>query len=358
MTNTYDALALFSGGLDSILACKTIQDQGMTVLGLHFTTPFFGNPDKIPFWREQYGVEVTDVDISAAYVRLLTKGPRFGFGKQLNPCVDCKVTMLSFAKALMADYGAKVLITGEVVGQRPMSQRRDSLNLIKKHADVSDVLVRPLCARNIDPTPVEEAGIVDRGQLRAIGGRGRKEQLRLAREVYGFTEIPTPAGGCSLTEAENAHRYLAVLQAYAQIGKAALAGDFVLAGLGRQFWRGVGGSEPRWLTIGRDQKDNERMRGLVRDTDLVFDVDSFPSPLGLGRQLHARPWDGADVRDAAAFMASYAPKAVKSGEEVDVLVTEGGETTRVTVLPSRGITPPWAEPDGTGLREFKLPFTP
>ena len=136
------------------------------------------------------------------------------------------------------------IISGEVVGQRPMSQRRDAMNAVRRDAEVKKTLLRPLCAKRLDPTPMEESGLVDREKLLAIGGRGRKDQLAMAKD-YGFTEIPAPAGGCKLTEAEPASRYAPVLMH----SKTPRAEDFVLAGQGRQYWAG-----PVWVSIGRNQR--------------------------------------------------------------------------------------------------------
>ena len=143
-------------------------DQGLTVLGLHFVTPFFGKPELIPFWKEHYGLDAVAVDIQQKYVDMMLDGPSQGFGKWLNPCIDCKITMLSHAVSLLPKYGARFLISGEVVGQRPMSQRADALNLITKRAHVRDVLLRPLSAKGLKPTPMEESGLVDREDRKSV----------------------------------------------------------------------------------------------------------------------------------------------------------------------------------------------
>ncbi|MGE4552697.1 MAG: tRNA(5-methylaminomethyl-2-thiouridylate) methyltransferase, partial [Desulfovibrionaceae bacterium] len=211
MSDTYDGLALFSGGLDSILACRVLADQGRRILGLHFTSPFFGHPDRLDFWRAEYGVEAVCVDIADEFTALLTAGPPDGFGKDLNPCVDCKILMLRRARALMPRYGARFLISGEVLGQRPMSQRRDTLGRIRIRAGVDDVLVRPLSAHKLPETAPERDGRVDRARLLGLWGRGRNEQMRLAREVYGFSKFPQPGGGCALTDGPQVARFWNVL---------------------------------------------------------------------------------------------------------------------------------------------------
>lgn len=337
VTKQYDAVALLSGGLDSLLAVKVIQDQGLKVKGLHFVTPFFGKPHMVRRWEKLYGMEIDAVDVSEEYVRMMVERPVHGFGKTLNPCVDCKILMLRKAHELMEQYGAKFIISGEVIGQRPMSQRRDTLNVIKRDADVQSVLLRPLCALCLDPTPMEESGLVQRDKLLGLFGRGRKEQLRLA-EHYGFTEIPSPGGGCKLTERENGRRYWPVLK-YSP--KPSVA-DFKLANVGRQYWSGK-----HWMAVGRNQMDNESLLKIKKDSDLVFKVVDFPGPISIGRQFEGAPWSEEVIADAAAWAASYSPKAKKAGVPVQVSVvtiSKDNEEERIlTVTPMRETPMGWAE---------------
>jgi hypothetical protein len=352
MNERYDALALFSGGLDSILACKVLQAQGRSVLGLHFTSPFFGRPEKIAYWRTVYGIEVAAFDIGAEYVDMLAEGPPHGYGSLLNPCLDCKIMMLARARELLGRFGAGVLISGEVLGQRPMSQRRDALNLIRNAAGVRDVLVRPLCAKRLEPTPAELDGRVDRERLLAISGRGRKEQLRLARE-FGITEMPTPAGGCRLTEAESASRYLRLLQAGGRPGPE----DFQLCHAGRHFWFGA-----HWLVVGRNQANNERLLGLARDADALLKLKDLPGPLGVLRRPDGLAAEDAALASAAALVASYSGKARAAGGPAAVLVKVAGQTRTLTVTPARAEDAGWSEPDLSGLKDWKAaapsPFAP
>ena len=191
-------ITLFSGGLDSLLTAKLLERQGLTVRCLHFTAPFFGSAASVPHWRQEYGLDIAVQDVSEAFAALLRAWPAHGFGKVLNPCVDCKILLLREARKYMEAVGAQGLATGEVLGQRPMSQRRDTLNVILRDAAVRDVLLRPLSALHLPPTPLEESGLVDRDRLLGIWGRGRQDQLALAREM-GIREVPTPGGGCRLT---------------------------------------------------------------------------------------------------------------------------------------------------------------
>lgn len=355
MTKQYDALALLSGGLDSLLAIKVVQDQGLNVLGLHFTTPFFGKPWLHDEWLKEYGIESINVDISKDYVRMMVDGPEHGFGKWLNPCVDCKVMMLSRARAMLADYGAKFLISGEVIGQRPMSQRKDALAIIVNSADVKDVLLRPLCARNLKPIAVEEDGTVDREKLLDFKGRSRKPQLALA-DHYGFSKIPSPAGGCVLAESESSARFIRLMQAK----KLPTPADFRLTQTGRQCWSGQ-----LWLAMGRKQADNKKLEKAAKKGDYLIKTVGFPGPVAI-----LRPTDNGipgpdDVADAAAFTASYSTKARRHSEEtgqpVPIAVLHrtdsGDEQTEIQVMPSR-ITPlGWQEPEPAEVKEWKAEQT-
>ncbi|WP_320172325.1 tRNA(5-methylaminomethyl-2-thiouridylate) methyltransferase [Maridesulfovibrio sp.] len=343
MNRQYDALALFSGGLDSILASRVIQDQGLKVLGLHFITPFFGSPEKIPHWEKIYGVEIIPIDISEKFIQMLLDGPDHGMGKLVNPCVDCKIMMISHAKSLLESYGAKFIISGEVTGQRPMSQRPPTLNAIRNSSGSADVLLRPLCAQSQPITPMEESGLVDREKLPNIFGRGRKTQLEMARQ-YGFSEIPTPAGGCKLTEVENAARFYPLLRRLER----ADVNSFRLAITGRQYWAGN-----KLMAIGRNRNDNERIEDLFETGDYMFEVRGFPGPLSVGRAFLGEEWSGQEVLDAAALTASFSPKAVASGEAVHVAVIGPSGESVVTVEPARETSSGFALPDLEGLKEWK-----
>ncbi len=336
----YDGIALFSGGLDSILAARLVMEQGLKVKCLHFFSPFFGHPGRLGHWEKEYGLDIDPVDVSAEFVELLKRGPAHGYGSAMNPCVDCKIVMISRARELMQEYGASFIISGEVLGQRPMSQRRDTLNAIRRDANVKDVLLRPLSAKLMDPTPMEESGLVDREKLKGFNGRGRKDQLALA-EHFGITEIPTPGGGCKLTEKENTRRFWPVLSRL----DAPTVNDFRLADTGRQFWM-----NDFWLAVGRQKYDNEIYADLLRKDDLHFKLAGFPGPIAIGRS--SREWDNESVQKAAALVASYSPKAVKASEEgqrVGVRVTQNGQQSIVYITPSRESE--FAEPTWEAARD-------
>ena len=305
MTATPDAVVLFSGGLDSILAARVLMAQGLVVRCLHCVSPFFGEPGAVQRWKRLYGVDVDVADVSDAFAALLRERPPHGFGKCLNPCVDCKILLLRAARRHMEEVGARFLASGEVLGQRPMSQRLDTLHLIPREAGVRGLLLRPLCARHLPPTEPEEKGLVDRERLLGISGRGRGDQLALARQ-FGFSEIPTPGGGCRLTERENARRYWLALTRKAPGDGAPTARDFRLAATGRQYWRPFAGRW-HWLCVGRNNKDNERLREGAGPGDVLLRLSGLPGPLGLARGGLA--WEKPLLEEAAAIVASCAPRA-------------------------------------------------
>lgn len=341
-TQERHAVALLSGGLDSILAAKLIEEQGVRVTCLHFVTPFFGKPEKVRHWEQIYDLNIRSVDIGEDFVRLLTERPEHGFGSVLNPCVDCKILMLRHARSIMEELGAACIISGEVLGQRPMSQRRDTLQVIRREAGVRDVLLRPLTALHLDPTEAERSGIIDRSRLLGISGRGRKDQLALAQR-FKLKEVPTPAGGCLLAEQENARSYWPILQHMS----APAASDFSLANTGRQFWLFEEGAF--WLTIGRKQADNDAIMELARPDDLLMKARDFSGPVALARRVE-REWPAEIVQSAAAFVASYSPKAVRhaeeSGERIVMRVHPGSLDNpghELSAIPSREGAYPWRE---------------
>ena len=337
------AVALFSGGLDSILAAKLVQEQGVTVTGLHFVSPFFGKPEKTAHWESLHGLPIRAIDISAPFAQMLARRPVHGFGSVINPCVDCKILMLRHARIIMEEMDACCIISGEVLGQRPMSQRRDTLNIIRRDAGVRDCLLRPLSALHLDPIQAELDGLIDRAKLLGISGRGRKDQMALA-ERFGLKEIPAPAGGCRLTEKENARSYWPVLLH----SPSPSATDFHLANTGRQYWHD---HEPPphpafWLIIGRNQQDNDALMALAGEKDLLFKPRDFPGPIALGRFLGGE-WSAQAAQGAAAFVASYSPKCMRhaenAGGEAAVRVHPGSLDAPghvLTVTPSRH--PPFA----------------
>ncbi|MDR2891820.1 MAG: tRNA(5-methylaminomethyl-2-thiouridylate) methyltransferase [Deltaproteobacteria bacterium] len=343
-TSGCDGLSLFSGGLDSILAARLLQDQGLRVKCLHFISPFFGNAGKIKHWRRVYGLDIIPVDISEEFVDMLAVGPAHGFGSMLNPCVDCKILMLRRAAQLMEEYGATFVASGEVLGQRPMSQRRDSLNIIRRETGLKEALLRPLSAKLLDPTKAELDGLVDRERLLDISGRGRSRQMQLAAD-FGITEIPTPAGGCLLTERENTRAFWPLLRLADRKPGLLTGRDFQLAQAGRQYWR-FEGEDAYWLCIGRNNADNEFLHKFAAPGDITLKVRDYPGPLALLRRPVMQ--GGGELSDsggaaslqdsptillsAAALVASFSGKAVQASHAA----AEAGGDSKIKVRAHSG----------------------
>lgn len=344
-----DALALFSGGLDSLLAARLLQSQGLSILCLHFYSPFFGNPDRVPHWQKEYGLAIRAIDTTRPFVNMLAGWPPHGTGSHLNPCIDCKIMMLDLAKAELASTGARFIATGEVLGQRPMSQRSESLNIISKASNSRDILLRPLSAQLLPETPMEAAGLVDRARLRVISGRGRQGQLELARE-FGITEIPAPGGGCLLTEVENVRRYWPLLKMHWQNQRSIddLAADFRLANYGRVLFHE---SQSAWLCIGRNEGSNARIRSARRSGDLLLHLP-FAGPLAILRGADAHE---DHIKEAAEILASFSGKTARRGSTtVYITDTSGRKELRVEPLrnESRWRLPEWGEVQAE-LREYR-----
>lgn len=251
------AIALISGGLDSILAAKLVQQQGIEVLGLKCKLPFFSSKKNFSF--SGLGIDIEEVDISGDFLSIL-QHPRFGFGSQMNPCIDCRILMLKQAKAMMVKKKAAFVITGEVLGQRPFSQRKKILELVERESGLEGLLLRPLSARLLAKTIPEEKGWLRREELLDIQGRGRRRQLDLARR-FGIKDYLEPAGGCLLTEKEFSKR-LKDLLAHQRLNLK----DIELLKVGRHFRI----SRRAKLIVGRTEEENKILQELAEDSDLLF----------------------------------------------------------------------------------------
>lgn len=272
------AIALFSGGLDSTLAIRLLQVQGVNVHAIHFTSPFFGvSPDadcgKYDARRAaaMIGVPLTIMNLGEEYLEMLRR-PLHGYGKAVNPCIDCHAYFLKRAKEFMLARGADFVITGEVLGQRPMSQRRDALAIVERDGDLQGLLLRPLSAKLLPLTIPEKEGWVDRALLPSIKGRSRKLQMQLAAEL-GVTEYPNPAGGCLLTELS----YESKVRDIFEHSEKLKARDFRLLRIGRHFRLDA---ETR-LVIGRDDRENSLLFDSIKEGETAFRWHDGGSPLGL-----------------------------------------------------------------------------
>ena len=333
------ALALFSGGLDSILACRMVMKQGIEVIGITFVTPFFQYHllENQAAYRqmifEKYQIPVVVEDISPGYLHMLQHPPH-GFGKSFNPCIDCKIIMLQRAKVMLSQFGASFLISGEVLGQRPMSQRRDTLNVIERDSGSRSILLRPLSAKYMTPTLPETEGWVDRQQLGNLSGRGRSDQIALAQE-YGITDFPHPAGGCILTDPIFGHR---IKQLYAEHLNLRLSdfsvSDFRLVQVGRQFRLPKGG----WLVLGRIEKENVKIAAFAGAGDVLMYMEERPGPTALLRKadLSYRSQEDylEDVQAAASLVVRYGKKVDGKREESEVKCERDGKSWYVDSQPA------------------------
>jgi tRNA U34 2-thiouridine synthase MnmA/TrmU len=284
------ALGLFSGGLDSMLAATVLRAQGIDVTLITFVTPFYGAARA----RESaavLGLPLMVVDLTEKFFPLIYTPPH-GFGRGHNPCIDCHILMLREAGALMLAESFDFLFTGEVLGQRPMSQHRGALNLVARESGFPELVLRPLSAKLLKPTRPEREGRVDREQLFDLSGRGRKRQMALAQEL-GISRYPAPAGGCLLTDPGYAGRLKELLRQGTQVSRQ----DLDLLKWGRHF-RLAGGVK---AVVGRTQRENEALLGLKGPGDLLLKVQDYPGPLvWLPGNAAA-----ADLKEAAALTAAY-----------------------------------------------------
>jgi tRNA U34 2-thiouridine synthase MnmA/TrmU len=302
------ALALLSGGLDSILAARVIMEQGIEVAGLCFVTPFFG-PESARRAARQLGIELIEHDLTTEFFEMM-RNPRYGFGGNMNPCIDCHGLMLKTAHGLLGKYGASFLITGEVLGERPMSQTRGGLNAVLKLAADRDLVLRPLSAKLLETTRPEREGWVDRERLLDFSGRGRKRQEEMARK-FGITDYPQPAGGCLLTDIKFSRRLKELLAHEGFVRE-----DIELLKLGRHFRLGPGTK----LAVGRNQAENVRLLESAGPSDTVLRPERpVKGPVGLLRGAA----DGEVLEAAAGIVGRYCDEDGGGGVTVAIYRNNG-----------------------------------
>ncbi|MHB8898140.1 MAG: hypothetical protein ACYC6Y_05290 [Thermoguttaceae bacterium] len=269
------AVALFSGGLDSMLAIRILQEQGFEVEALNIRTVF--DCCKVPAAQAaaNLGVRVTVLGVADDYLQVL-RHPRHGYGKGFNPCVDCRAYMARMARQLMEEIGACVVITGELLGQRPNSQKRPQLEIVAREAGLQGRLLRPLSAKLLAPTIPETQGLIDREKLYDFTGRSRKPLIELA-EKFGIVDLPTPSTGCALTEKTFAPRVQDLLERQPDANR----WDFELLNTGRHIRHG----DRTKIVVGRNQPENALLEAFFRrgDAPLVALVEpaNFVGPVAL-----------------------------------------------------------------------------
>ena len=308
-------VTLLSGGLDSMLAIRIMQDQGIEVEALNFKTMFTCCQDLSAQAANRLGVRLTVVSQEDDYLELIKK-PRFGYGKGANPCVDCRIYMFERAHKFMEQIGADFIVSGEVVGQRPMSQKRRDLDVISHQSGLEDLLLRPLSAKLLLPTLPERNGLVDRDRLYAFQGRSRKGLIRLAK-AYGLEEVPTPSTGCALTEplfGKKVHDLI-------QIQVDPQPWDFQLVKIGRHFRF----DKQTKVILGRNEAENQQLEYSHRLPDatstVLLDPESFSGPVAL---VSGPPTEQA-IEFALALVLRYGAK--KNESDNRVCVTIGQQTS-------------------------------
>lgn len=336
MTAPRKALALISGGLDSLLAARVIQEQGIHVEGVNFFTGFCveGHTHAIrkkdqskpkrnnALWvAEQLGIKLHIVDIVEEYKDVVLN-PSHGYGANLNPCLDCKIFMVHKAQEWIEQHGFDFIITGEVIGQRPMSQRKDTMPVVADQSGAGERLLRPLCALNLPPTLPEREGWVDRDRLHGFSGRSRKPQIALAAE-FGFEDYATPAGGCCfLTDENYAHKLGDLWQARGE--RRYELDDIMLLKVGRHL-------RPRphfKMMISREEGESRFMEGYRKQFRHMRTV-SHIGPLALIDAIH---FDVDDAELAAGLLARFSQGRDAESVEVEY-IDETGVGRSLTVAP-------------------------
>jgi hypothetical protein len=265
------ALVLFSGGLDSILAAKILEGQGIEVTALAFVSFFFDSVQAEKSALENK-LKLKIVDFSHKHFEMIKK-PKYGRGAGMNPCIDCHLLMLNLAKKIAKKEGFDVIATGEVLGQRPMSQNARALELIEKKAGLVGKILRPLSAKVLPETEMEKAELVDREKMPGISGRSRKDQMELAKK-YKIKFYPSPGGGCILTDKEYSKKLRELLEKI----KKPKSSDLALLRIGRHFWEGSAK-----IILGRNHEENLTLKKIAQKNDTLVEPKDIPGPTALIR---------------------------------------------------------------------------
>lgn len=350
------AVALSSGGLDSTLAILVVKNQGIEVQAIKFLTPFDCDISQIPPYpplipplargdtegskgnnrgiidsrhslyfsnkemnvAKKFGFDIKTCRLGDQFLEIV-KNPKHGYGKNMNPCIDCRILMLKEAKVFMDEIGAEFIITGEVLGQRPMSQRKEMFYHIDKEAGVVNQVLRPLSAKLLRITVPEAEGIIDRKKLHDFSGRSRKPQIALAEE-FGLADYPAPAGGCLLTEPNYAQRLKDLLTHNPEPSMR----DIDLLRIGRHFRF----SPACKIIVGRDKAENAIIESLSMNNDCLLRVDGYGSPITL---VSGEITDEA-LKIAASLCARYSD--AKNMSEIEVTVLKRDNQLKLTVSPA------------------------
>jgi tRNA U34 2-thiouridine synthase MnmA/TrmU len=314
------AIALLSGGLDSTLAIKVLLEQGIEVEALNFMTLFCRCTAKGSTClasqkaAQTLGIGLQVFNISNEFLEVV-KHPRYGYGKNVNPCLDCRIFMFKKGREYMNQNGASFIVTGEVLGERPMSQRREAMQIIERESGLQGLILRPLSAKLLLLTVPEKKGWITRERMLAITGRSRKHQIKLASD-YGINDYPCPAGGCLLTDPGFALRMKDLMKNKPDFS----LNDVHLLKLGRHFRV----TPLAKVVVGRNEGENDKILSLAKEGDTILSVKHFPGPLTLARGELSHQ----EILQSAVITAKYSK--AKSLPEVEV-------EYQVIPMPAEGI---------------------
>ncbi len=322
------ALVLISGGLDSMLAAKMLQEQGVEVVGLSFVSNFFDAKKAYKTARD-IGIELKAIDFSKEHLEMV-KNPRSGYGKNMNPCIDCHSLMLQHAKKIMEEDGYDFVATGEVLGQRPMSQNREALNKVEEYSGLGDKLLRPLSAKFLEETEPERTGKLKRGKLGRIKGRGRDSQMELVKK-YKIKDYESPGGGCLLTDPEFSQRLLKLFENWPDCE----GNDINLLKCGRIIWTKCK-KNTIIIVIGRHKEDNEKLHFLSSEGDVVIELKDDNGPTTLIRSRSDQDFFNKEIEVEIPEKLDKKYKDLQEVESVDDLIKSAAEITGYYAVKLRG----------------------
>ena len=315
------AVALFSGSLDSMLAVRIVEEQGFVVHALHVRTLSDCGRGQAEQVAASLGIALTILPVGDDYLDLVRR-PRFGYGRGMNPCIDCRIYMCRMAKRLMGELGAEMVVSGEVLGQRPMSQKRPDLLAIAKHSGLADRLLRPLSAQLLPPTLPESQGLVDRARLYRFTGTGRRPLIELAQR-FGISAIPPLSSGCILADRAMAARLRDLLRYRPDASR----WDFELARRGRHFRY----SDTTKIVLGRRAEEDAWLQSVAEQehptTTALLVPENFQGPTA----LLIGTVDDAAVQFAGALMLLRCRQFDPA--HAQVRLTRAGQTNVIRVAP-------------------------
>ncbi len=318
------AIILLSGGLDSTLAAELMNKEGLDLFAVNFKTPFclcdrrssnIGCGSNAQRVSDSLGIGLRIINASSDFLRVL-RNPNHGYGANMNPCIDCRILFFRKSKQLMEEIGASFIITGEVLGQRPMSQFRRQMDLIEKEADLEGLVVRPLSAKLLPPTTPEKMGWINRERMLDIAGRSRKPQIALAKEL-GIRDYPCAAGGCLLTDPEFAKKIRDLID-HDELEMSNIS----LLKVGR-FLRL---SESALLIVGRNENENDVLSQMAKDGDFLFEPKSIKGPVALGRGEFSPDL----LRTACRIVARYSDRNGK--QEAEITYSRLPDEAAITIM--------------------------